>query len=1497
MDVLNQFLPPVREWFRRTLGEPTPAQEQGWPAIVGGQNTLILAPTGSGKTLAAFLACLDGLWRQDPPPPGVSVLYISPLKALSNDIEKNLQAPLGGVAEIARAMGQPLPELRAAVRTGDTPTAERQRLIRQPPNVLITTPESLHLLLTSRGRETLRNVTHCIVDEIHAMCANKRGVFLSLLLERLEALNPRGFVRIGLSATQRPLEEVARYLGGFALAREGRYAPRPVTVVDAGIRRDLDVRVLCPVEQFGPNAERSVWPAIYRVLAEEVRGHRSTIIFANNRRTVERITACVNELVSPPESLAAPTALPRSIVPAAEERGAVVRAHHGSVALEVRHGIEQALKEGRLAAVAATASLELGIDMGAVDLVCQVESPGNVSKALQRVGRAGHLVGARSEGRLIAKTATDLLEMAVLSREMLDAQVEEIRVPVNCLDVLAQQLVAMVAMESWEVPALYALIRRAYPFRDLTAQALEAVLEMICGRYRWHNGDSEAGRLAALQPRISWDRTHNRLHALPGSQQLALVSGGVIPDTGQYPAWTTDGVRIGELDEEFIYERRIGDTFLLGTNSWRLENIDVDRVIVSPAEGMPAMVPFWKGENVGRSHGLGLALGRFLRELQARIDDPDCLRWLEDRYCLDRAGARNVHYVVQRQLLAMACLPTDQTISIEASRDPLGDWQVIVLSPFGQRLHLALRLAVEARLRQRLGYRPQCLHHNDGLLIRLTDTNEPVLDLFDGLTSENVEDLALQELGDSALFALRFRQNAGRALLLPRLSPGKRAPLWLQRLRGRDLLQAARRHADFPIVIETFRECLHDHLDVPRLREVLADISAGRIQLVAKRLNGPSPFAANLLFAFTMAKMYDYDGVDAEPQRSQVLDRQLLEQLVKPEGHEHLLDARAIQQVERRLRGIGRPPRTNTEMAEWLRRLGDLTDAELEGPMPSFLEELELDGTVTMLELPGSGAPSRWILREEEPNYRAAFGLAHSSSTDAQAAGESILQRFLATHALVGLTDMLARYPFDEAWVRHKLDEWTGTGRAVVVPAPATAGDSQPAPRWSAPANLEQVQRSSLALERSEVIPCSPVQFADFVLRWQHVHAETRLGSPTGLRAVLERLEGVSVPADLLERILLPSRVLGYQPRWLEEMVSSGEWVCVGNGDDEERQISVAFWRRESLASLRAPTEDAALPIQTERVLEALQGRGASFVMDLVGTTELDPSIVRTSLRQLVQRGLVTNDRWDALARSQPGEEPPASGFAALSRGSRPNGNRRRLFSRPEGRWSLIGWGHADTAHLAVFQASLLLDRYGIAARELALMDPTLLPWRVLYEVLSRMELAGQVRRGYFVEGLSGAQFAWPEAGRQLQAIHLPSTAGAPVLLVHTLDPANLYGTGAPLDIPMLDGGTRALQRRAGNWLVLRAGRPLLVIEQHGKRLTSLPSASAVDLEAAIRLIPEVIKNAGSTSGRHRLTVETWNGEPVASSAGRQLLELTGFVRDYQFMTLYAAFAVGSSGE
>jgi ATP-dependent Lhr-like helicase len=1523
-DPLALFLPPVGEWFRAQLGTPTPVQRQGWPVIAARENALLLAPTGSGKTLAAFLACLDGLWRQDPVEPGVQVLYISPLKALNNDIYRNLQLPLQGVAAAAEAMQFALPKIDIAVRTGDTPTVERQRLVRKPPHVLITTPESLHLLLTSKAREALRNVTHCIVDEIHALCPNKRGVFLALLLERLQALNGRDFVRIGLSATQRPLDEVARYLGGFSYDAAGQWRERPVTIVDAGMRKNLDLQVVSPVEHFGPLPEKTIWPSIYRRLAEEIRRHRSTIIFVNNRRTVERLTAMLNECLSESGDEGVDGEAPAEPHPTANETSAgpmpsrtfpsrdspteeiLVRAHHGSVALEVRQQTEQALKEGRLRAVVATASLELGIDMGAVDLVCQLESPGNVARALQRVGRAGHLVGQSSKGRLIPKTLPDLLNQAVLAAEMAAGHVEALRVPMNCLDVLAQQVIAMTAMQDWPISDLYHLVRQAYPYRDLTPAAFDAVLEMVTGRYRFtksgparsaSDGESAEAeprlsptqQLTALQPRISWDRVHQRLQALPGSQRLALVHGGTIPDTGQYAVYTTKGLRIGEVDEEFVYERRIGDTFLLGTSAWRIDRIETDRVLVYPAEGMPAMVPFWRGESPGRTYDLGLAQGQFLRELEKRLDQPDCLDWLQRAHFLDAACARNLRDFVQRQKLRTNCVPTDRILMIEASRDPLGDWQVILLSPFGRALNLGLRLALEHRVQQRLGYRPQCVHHDDGILVRLTESDEPVLDLLEGITPENVRDMILEELGDSALFALRFRQNAARALMMPRGAAGKRAPLWLQRLRGRDLLQVARRHPDFPIVAETFRECLHDHLDLPRLQQLLGAIASGSVHVETRRLDMPSPFAAGMLFAFNAAFMYQYDDVEPDGGHgAAALDQSLLDQLIGHEGQPLPLDPRAVQQVDRRLRGVGQPPRSKAETAEWLRRLGDVSRQELEGPLHEFLRELEQEKIVTKMTLQNCREPERWILAEEAELYRTAFASDAGDAEQAQEAAAAILQRFLDTHALIGLDDVLQRYPFERGWAQRQLEGWTRKGRLVRV----VTAEAEPL-QWSAPENFAQMQRGTLSILRREVLTCPAAQFADFVMRWQHLHPAAQGPGAEGLPQVLHRLQGCVLATELWEQALLPTRCKSYVPRHLDDLMGGGQWTWYCRRDSEGGAESLAFVERDALPHLLPPVnEGAGLDPMGAAILEVLRNRGALFATDLANQAKLPVAVVRSSLWLLLRLGIVTNDQYDLLRRGEPprDDQPPPMRSRGEVRAFLRDSRRRRENVWPDGRWSLIAWGQPDPETAAFFQARLLLDRYGIVARELANMSGTPTPWRVLYEILSRLELVGEVRRGYFVEGLSGAQFALPEAAKLLHEIALPSNAQAPVLLVHSFDPANLYGSGAALELPRATEEPRAFQRRPGNWIVVKAGRPLLLIEQQGKRLTTMPQASNDELSQAVAHLPGLLKLMPSRDVRHKLTVEMWDEQPVTSTLGKELLEQVGFVRDYQAMTLYAVW-------
>jgi ATP-dependent helicase Lhr and Lhr-like helicase len=1480
LNVLDRFHPAVSSWFREQFGEPTPPQQLGWPAIAARQNTLIVAPTGSGKTLAAFLAALDHLWRTPREKPGVRILYISPLKALNQDVWRNLQLPLEGILARSEAIGDRLPALKVAVRSGDTPSQERARLVRKPPDILITTPESLHLMLTSRARAILCGITHVIVDEIHAVCGNKRGVFLALLLERLEANNPTSFVRIGLSATQRPLDEVARFLGGLRRvggdSPERRAEPRPVTVIDAGWRRDLDLEVIWPrtLPVASASSNGSIWPEIEQQLSSLVENHRSTIIFANNRRTVEKLTARLNELAGPRDDLSGEESAAAVESDAASSRR--LRAHHGSISLEERRATETALKEGELAAVVATASLELGIDMGAVDLVCQVESPGNVSRGLQRVGRAGHVVRGVSKGRLIAKTPADLLESAALCRSMLSGQIEHLRVPQGCLDVLAQQVIACVAMEPWDVPALFDLVRGAYPYHNLAADAFESVLRLVSGRF-----PTESFR--DLRARVVWDRTHNRLSSLPGTARLALVGGGTIPDTGQFPVYLGDGgPRLGELDEEFVFERRVGETFVLGNSTWRIMAIEPHRVVVVKAEGQTAVMPFWHGESSARSPELGEAVGALARELAERIDDPELLPWIEGECRLTSAAARHLkHYLLRQKRLAGA-VPDDRTILIETFLDQAGELGLAVLSPFGGKFHHALKIALLGKIRHRFGLSPACLHSDDGLLFRLPGMDDPPLNLFDGLTGEQAECLIREELPETALFGLRFRQNAGRALLMPRPDPAKRAPLWLQRLRSKDLLQVAKQFADFPIVIETMRECLDDDLDLPRLRAVLDSIQNGAIQVVRRRGEIPSPFTSELIFWFTASQIYEWD----EPKRSDrkpvgsVVDDDLLQPLLRGGPLNDWLDPQAIGRVDNRLRRLGRPPRTADEMAEHLRLVGDLTETEVSGPMNVLLSELrEADRAVT-IELPGVGEPWRWILAEQALLYRSAFPALEGTADEAiDDARDAIVRRFLSTHALIGLAELTARYPISSAEATELLDRWSEEGKVVRLGESGSTVD----PRWAERANLAEMRRMTVAVRRRESLAVTPEVFADFLLRRQHVHPSTRGGGSAFVERVLEQLQGYAALAAHWESEVLPQRIPDYRPAWLDEVLGRATWLWrAGNGTRDEPRV--AFFHREFLGEVGKEQASSALSPHEETVMELLARRGASFATDLARMGGIEPSQLHRTLRDLMGRGLVTNDRFDPL---RPGSQSTLQALTEAASTSRAGHSlrirpKRVLVPRAEGRWSRLDRPPGDPESGLLAWAAVLLERYGVLTREVLALEAFAPSWADLAPLLSRAEWRGELRRGYFVEGLSGVQYALEEAAIELGRLGAASEASAPLVLVSATDPANIYGAGAPLDVELLEGGVARLPRVAGNFLVLKCGRPILIIEAYGKRLTGLSWASRTDIDSALNFLP------GLTNSKRRiLKVETYNGvAALESSAAARLAEL-GFVRDYPGMAYY----------
>ncbi|MDQ3065743.1 MAG: DEAD/DEAH box helicase, partial [Actinomycetota bacterium] len=1034
MDPLAPFSEKTRGWFERAFDAPTPAQAAGWPAIASGGHVLIQAPTGSGKTLAAFLSGIDRLDRA--PGTGLRLLYISPLKALNYDVERNLRGPLAGIKS----------DLRVGVRTGDTSQKERRDLVKEPPDILITTPESLFLMLTSQARETLRGLETVILDEVHAVAGTKRGAHLALSLERLDALLDKPVQRIGLSATQRPLEEIGRFVSG----------DRPIQLVDAGTRKELDLEVVVPLDDMRePGEGGSIWPSIYPAMLELVKQHRSTIVFVNNRRLAERLALRLNEL--------------------AEEE--VARAHHGSLAREQRVLIEDDLKAGRIPCLVATSSLELGIDMGAVDLVIQVESPKSIARGLQRVGRAGHELGSVSKGRIFPKFRADLLESAVVARAMRRGEIEETKIPRNPLDVLAQQIVAIVAEEEIEVAALHRLVRRAYPFSDLSLPQLENVLDMLAGRY-------PSDEFAELRPRIVWDRTAGVIRGRTGARRLAVTNAGTIPDRGLFGVHLVDGGgRVGELDEEMVYEARQGQTFMLGASTWRIEEITRDRVIVSPAPGVPGAVPFWKGEGVGRPFELGEKIGRASRELVARTDD-SALESLRDEYHLDPRAAQNLLTFLREQAAATDVVPSDRAVVVERFRDEIGDWRVCILTPFGGRVHAPWGMAITARLRDSLGLDAQSIWSDDGIALHLPEADTPpsLADLM--IAPDEIEELVVAEVGQTALFGARFRENAARALLIPRRRPGQRTPLWQQRLKAQNLLQVARKYGSFPIILETYRECLQDVFDLPALKHVLRGLQTRELDLVEVETASASPFASSLLFDYIATYMYEDDTPPAE-RRAQALslDRDLLRELLGQEELRELIDPDALAEVERQLRG---DPRDPDELHDVLRRRGDLAPGEYDEAQAAILiaERRALSVRVAGEE--------RLIAAEDAGRYRDALGVMPPGGLP-----EAFLEGGADSLRQLVLRYAKARGPFTtaEADARYGL-ELESMLRDLERCDLLVRGELRPGGverEWCDPEVLRRLRRASLAALRREVEPAEQAALGRFLPAWYGIGRRSSL--------------------------------------------------------------------------------------------------------------------------------------------------------------------------------------------------------------------------------------------------------------------------------------------------------------------------------------------------------------------------------------------------------------------
>ncbi len=1428
MDPLDVFSPPTRTWFKRAFQAPTPAQMLGWPAIAAGGHVLVQAPTGSGKTLAAFLFGIDRL--NETPGDGLRLLYVSPLKALNYDIERNLRSPLAGLGS----------KLQVAVRTGDTPAEERRRMLRTPPDILITTPESLFLLLTSQARETLRGVETVIVDEVHAVAGSKRGAHLALSLERLDWLLDKPMQRIGLSATQRPLEEIGRFVAGSG---------REIELVDAGTRKELDLEVVVPVEdmrELGSTAElsvppladgvqmgsgveqssRSIWPSIYPAILDLVRAHTSTIVFVNNRRLAERLALRINELAD--EELA--------------------RAHHGSLAREQRVVVEELLKAGQIPCLVATSSLELGIDMGAVDLVIQVESPKSVARGLQRVGRAGHELHSVSKGRIFPKFRADLLESAVVARAMREGAIEETRIPRNPLDVLSQQIVAVCADEEVSVDELHELVRRAYPFSDLSRAQLENVLDMLAGRY-------PSDEFAELRPRIVWDRTAGVVRGRTGARRLAVTNAGTIPDRGLFGVFLVDGGgRVGELDEEMVYEARAGQTFLLGASTWRIEEITRDRVLVSPAPGVPGVAPFWKGEGVGRPAELGERIGKASRLLVA-MSDEKAVRELERDYHLDGRAARNLLTFLREQEGATGVVPSDRTIVVERFRDEIGDWRVCVLTPFGGRVHAPWAMALRARLRDSLDIDVQSLWSDDGIALHFPDADvpPPVADLL--LDPDEIEDLLLVELASSALYGARFRENAARALLIPRRRPGQRTPLWQQRLKAQSLFQVARRYPQFPIVLETFRECLQDVFDLPALRGILKGLQTRRLDLVEVETPSASPFAASLLFDYVATYMYE-DDTPPEERRAQALslDRDLLRELMGIEELRELLDAGAIEEVERSLR---RTPRNADELHDLLRRAGPLFEGEHDG---GFAETLVRERRALRIRLGGSDAV---VAAEDAGLVRDAFGAVPPGGVpDAFLDSvvhplRAVARRYARTHGPFTTVELADRFGLAPALVERELEQLERADE--LVRGELRPGGSER--EWCDPDVLRRIRRATLAVLRHEVEPAEQAAFGRFLPSWHGI------GRRQTLREALVPLQGVALPVSLWESDVLPRRVPGYRSADLDALCASGEVVWVGAGLDR-----VALYFREDASLLGPPPGEAPPEGAAHAAIRSALGQGALFWADLLQATSLEGDEALVALWDLVWAGEAANDSWAPLRASRRYDAPrPARRTRRFAR------SRATVPSPTQGRWSLaaglfVPSGSEPQGPDRRALAELLLERHGIVTRDGVRGEGIRGGYGAVYSELRALETLGVCRRGYFVEGLGGAQFALPGAVERLRELRPPGSNDREreALVLAAADPAQPYGSAIPW--PRRAGARAA--RVAGAWVVLLDGAAVLFVERGGRSLVPLREPDPEWLRRALEALVAHVR-AGAAK---RLAVERFDSVPVVESEAMGLLVEAGFL-------------------
>ena len=1507
-ETLALFHPAVQKWFADSFPQATAPQQQAWPVIAQGASALVVAPTGTGKTLAAFLWCIHRLMFEAVPEKSkrCRILYISPVKALAVDVERNLRAPLVGIAHAAEQLGASYHVPQIMVRSGDTPAKERAQFLRNPTDILITTPESLYLLLTSQARHVLSSIDTVIIDEIHAVVPTKRGTHLALSLERLEALCGKPLQRIGLSATQRPLEEVARFLGGAQASKEvpkeaaksqgedleqvfaqneTAVVYRPVVLVNAAARKPLQLEVRVPVEDMtqlgqleelpsGPASQGpkrvSIWPSIYPKLLELIQTHRTTLMFVNSRRIAERLAGALNDLVG--ESL--------------------VRAHHGSLALPQRREIEDQLKQGQLRGLVATSSLELGIDMGSIDLVVQIESPPSVASGLQRMGRANHQVGAVSKGILFPKYRADLVACAAVTRAMHEGHIESVRYPRNPLDVLAQQIIALVSMDAWTVDDLFALVRKAAPYAHLQRSSFESVLDMLSGRY-------PSDEFAELRPRLTWDRVSGKLTPRQGAKKLAITNGGTIPDRGLYGVFLAAGaetkgsVRVGELDEEMVHESTVGETFVLGASTWRVEDITHDRVLVSPAPGEPGKTPFWKGDALGRPLEFGETIGATVRTLRT-LPEAVARSQLMTQHGLDEKAAENLLAYLHDQEAATQVVPDDKHIVIERYRDELGDWRVCVLTPFGSRIHIPWCMAVVAQLRQRLEVDAETMWTDDGFVVRLPDTDQPP-DTKDFLPDpQAVEELVMQQLGATSLFAARFRENAGRALLLPKRRPGQRSPLWQQRKRAADLLAVASRYASFPIILESYRECLRDVFDMPALVATLGKIKSRALRVHTVDSQVPSPFAGALLFSYVANFLYDGDAPLAE-RRAQTLaiDQSQLRELLGNWDLRDVLDATALEETEAQLQALDPAYHVHSSdgIHDLLLRLGDLSQEDLlmrcrsTLNVPSALQELMNARRVVSVSLQGR---LRFIAVEDAARYRDALGiplpigLPQAFLAPVPNALLELVRRFARVHGPFEIESLTSHFGVATAKLMPLLQSLCESGLLL-------EGEFRPGGlhrEYCDAEVLRQIRRKSLAKLRRQIAPAEPWALGRLVAHLQGV-VQPRSGLDA-LLDVIQSLQGVPIAASVLERDVLPARVKYYNPRDLDTLMAAGEVVWVGVEPLGDRDGKVALYLSDSIHLLRPPSKPAPLDTGLEEnqksqiLLQTLQTQGASFFHNLHeaagGGYAFDTLHV---LWDLVWQGLVTNDTFHVLrewvranptSRTRSTRKPPASSLGFRSR-------RQQTTPIGQGRWSLLPKSTQSLTTWSAAYSQQLLQRYGVLPREAMAAENVPGGFSALYPALKLLEESGRIRRGWFVAGLAATQFALPGAVDLLRDLGRPPESAEGVHLAAT-DPANPYGLFFKWpSLPDATAKARTFARTGGAYVVLVDG----ALAAYYKRNQTEMFVFLSDDEAAQTRIAKALATKLAEVGKELqkkeqgFSIQTIGGQPARLHPLAPFLQEAGF--------------------